>query len=182
LDRTHVGFHCVVTAVEKEHHLRAKRLPTMNSSTTLMTSHSSTIFEQSYNNPSPQNPEQNRTFVCNSSRVRSFSSCSVLVAFSVATRFTVSTGNRVTSKRNAIGHTHVRFKRTCVGSNGILECKFLSENAHRTSRCEAFVSASSRFSTVTSASALACFSVNSTRTTSATLSRSCAGIRLGLGD
>jgi hypothetical protein len=27
---------------------------------------------------------------------------------------------------------HVRFKRTCVGSNGILECKFLSENAHRT--------------------------------------------------
>jgi hypothetical protein len=26
---------------------------------------------------------------------------------------------------NAIGHTRVRFKRTCVGSNGILECKFL---------------------------------------------------------
>jgi len=23
------------------------------------------------------------------------------------------------------------FKRTCVGSNGILECKILSENAHR---------------------------------------------------
>jgi hypothetical protein len=25
------------------------------------------------------------------------------------------------------------FKRTCVGSNGILECKFLPENAHRAS-------------------------------------------------
>jgi hypothetical protein len=36
------------------------------------------------------------------------------------------------SERNAIGYTHLRFKRTCVGSNGILECKFLSENAHRT--------------------------------------------------
>jgi hypothetical protein len=33
---------------------------------------------------------------------------------------------------NAIGHTHVRFKRTCVGSNDILECGFLSKNAHRT--------------------------------------------------
>jgi hypothetical protein len=32
---------------------------------------------------------------------------------------------------NAIGRTHVRFKRASVGSNGILECKFLSENAHR---------------------------------------------------
>jgi hypothetical protein len=29
--------------------------------------------------------------------------------------------------------THVRLKRTCMGSNGILECKFLSKNAHRTS-------------------------------------------------
>jgi hypothetical protein len=32
---------------------------------------------------------------------------------------------------NAIGHTRVRFKRTSVGSNGILECKFLPKNAHR---------------------------------------------------
>jgi hypothetical protein len=29
-------------------------------------------------------------------------------------------------------HACKSFKRTCVGSNGILECKFLSENAHRT--------------------------------------------------
>jgi hypothetical protein len=28
-------------------------------------------------------------------------------------------------------HACKSFKRTCVGSNGILECKFLSENAHR---------------------------------------------------
>jgi hypothetical protein len=35
-------------------------------------------------------------------------------------------------ERNAIGHTHDRLKRTCVGSNGILECNILSENAHRT--------------------------------------------------
>jgi hypothetical protein len=38
----------------------------------------------------------------------------------------------VDTERNAIGHTHVRLKRTCVGSNGILECEFLSKNAHRT--------------------------------------------------
>ena len=35
-----------------------------------------------------------------------------------------------TPERNAIGHTPARFKRTGVGTNGILECKFLSENAH----------------------------------------------------
>jgi hypothetical protein len=28
---------------------------------------------------------------------------------------------------NAIGHTHARFKRACVGTNGILERKFLSK-------------------------------------------------------
>jgi hypothetical protein len=28
-------------------------------------------------------------------------------------------------------HASKSFKRTCVGSNGILECKFLPENAHR---------------------------------------------------
>jgi hypothetical protein len=53
--------------------------------------------------------------------------------FGVWTQFTVLTGKRSEiSERNAIGHTRVRFKRTCVGSNGILECKFLSEKAHRT--------------------------------------------------
>jgi hypothetical protein len=35
-------------------------------------------------------------------------------------------------ERNASGHTPARFKRTCLGSNGIFECTFLSENAHRT--------------------------------------------------
>jgi hypothetical protein len=39
---------------------------------------------------------------------------------------------KVDTERNVIGHTHVRFKRTCMGSNGILERGFLSENAHRT--------------------------------------------------
>jgi hypothetical protein len=38
-----------------------------------------------------------------------------------------------TPERNAIVHTHVRFKRAGVGPNGILECKFLAKNAHRTS-------------------------------------------------
>jgi hypothetical protein len=33
---------------------------------------------------------------------------------------------------NAIGHTPARFKRAGVGTNGILECKYLSKNAHRT--------------------------------------------------
>jgi hypothetical protein len=37
-----------------------------------------------------------------------------------------------TPERNAIGHTHVRFKQTCVGSNGILKCKILYKNEHPT--------------------------------------------------
>jgi hypothetical protein len=36
-----------------------------------------------------------------------------------------------TPERNVIGHTPARFKRAGVGTNGILECKFLSKNAHR---------------------------------------------------
>jgi hypothetical protein len=44
----------------------------------------------------------------------------------------VDNGKKWTSERNTIGHAHVRFKRTCMGSNGILECKILFENAHRT--------------------------------------------------
>jgi hypothetical protein len=40
----------------------------------------------------------------------------------------------VNFRENAIVYIHVRFKRTCVRSNGILECKILFENAHRT-RC-----------------------------------------------
>jgi hypothetical protein len=38
-------------------------------------------------------------------------------------------------ERNAIGHTPARFKRAGVGTNGILECKFMSENAQRTKQC-----------------------------------------------
>jgi hypothetical protein len=33
---------------------------------------------------------------------------------------------------NAIGNTHARFKQAGVGTNGILKCKFLTKNAHRT--------------------------------------------------
>jgi hypothetical protein len=46
-----------------------------------------------------------------------------VVAFSVATQFTVPTGKRQwTPERNAIGsHACKSFKRTCMGSNGILE-------------------------------------------------------------
>jgi hypothetical protein len=44
------------------------------------------------------------------------------------TQFTVPTGKRGwTPGRRAIGHARVRFKRTCVGSNGILEYRFLSK-------------------------------------------------------
>jgi hypothetical protein len=46
-----------------------------------------------------------------------------------------------TPERNTIGHTHACFKQTGVGSNGILECKFLSENAHRTRCCRSAVRA-----------------------------------------
>jgi hypothetical protein len=47
--------------------------------------------------------------------------------FSVwTTQITVSTDKRS-------GHPRGSFKRTSVGSNGIIECKFLPENAHRTS-------------------------------------------------
>jgi hypothetical protein len=54
-------------------------------------------------------------------------------AFSVATQFTVSTDKRVNFREECYwSHACKSFKRTCVGSNGILECKFLSENAHRT--------------------------------------------------
>jgi hypothetical protein len=35
-------------------------------------------------------------------------------------------------ERNAIGRTPARFKRAGMGTNGILECKSLLENAHRT--------------------------------------------------
>jgi hypothetical protein len=37
-----------------------------------------------------------------------------------------------TPERNVIGHTLDRFKRAGVGTNGILECEFMSKNAHRT--------------------------------------------------
>jgi hypothetical protein len=40
-----------------------------------------------------------------------------------------------TPERNAIGHTPARFKRAGVGTNGILECKLLPENAHHASYC-----------------------------------------------
>jgi hypothetical protein len=36
-----------------------------------------------------------------------------------------------TPEKNAIGHTPARLKRACAGTNGILECKFLSKNARR---------------------------------------------------
>jgi hypothetical protein len=53
--------------------------------------------------------------------------------FSVATQFTVSTGKRANFRKECHwSHAWQRFKRTCVGSNGILECKFQSETAHRT--------------------------------------------------
>jgi hypothetical protein len=49
-----------------------------------------------------------------------------------------SNGTNVTTQRNAIGHTHIRFKRAGVGSNIIIESKILDENAHRTSVVGAF--------------------------------------------
>jgi hypothetical protein len=36
---------------------------------------------------------------------------------------------------NAIGHTHVRFKRAGVGTKGILQYESRTKNAHRTNRC-----------------------------------------------
>jgi hypothetical protein len=52
--------------------------------------------------------------------------------FSVTTQFTVSTGKRVNFRDECHwSHACKSFKRTCMGSNGILYCKFLSENAHR---------------------------------------------------
>jgi hypothetical protein len=36
-----------------------------------------------------------------------------------------------TPERNAMGHTPDHFKRAGVGTNGIRECKFLSETVHR---------------------------------------------------
>jgi hypothetical protein len=46
---------------------------------------------------------------------------------------TAPTMNSVTTpERNAVGHMNYRFKRAGVGTNGIIECKFLSKNAHRT--------------------------------------------------
>jgi hypothetical protein len=45
----------------------------------------------------------------------------------------VSTGKKETQpERNAIGHTLAGLKLAGVGTNGILECKFLSQNEHRT--------------------------------------------------
>jgi hypothetical protein len=38
-------------------------------------------------------------------------------------------GRWLTPERNAIGHTRVHFKRTCVGSKSILECKIPVENS-----------------------------------------------------
>ena len=56
-------------------------------------------------------------------------------AFSIWTEFTVSTGKRVNFREECHwSHACKSFKRTRVGSNGILECNFLSENAHRTNR------------------------------------------------
>jgi hypothetical protein len=55
-------------------------------------------------------------------------------AFSVSTEFTVSTGKRVVPpERNAIGHTHVHFKRAGVGTTSILECKIGSNTEHNAS-------------------------------------------------
>jgi hypothetical protein len=39
-----------------------------------------------------------------------------------------------TPERIAIGHKPAYFKRAGVGTNGILECNFLSKSAHRTFR------------------------------------------------
>ena len=58
----------------------------------------------------------------------------VFLSFScLDTIYSVNRSEGVTPERNAIGYTHVRLKRTCMGFNGILECKFLPENAHSTS-------------------------------------------------
>jgi hypothetical protein len=47
---------------------------------------------------------------------------------------TMSTGKKVETQRIDVGRTPVRFKQSKgVKLNGILECKFLSKNAHRTS-------------------------------------------------
>jgi hypothetical protein len=57
-----------------------------------------------------------------------------LRAFSVSERFMMTTV--VSSGRSREewhwSHAWQSFKRTCVGSNGILECRFVPENAHRT--------------------------------------------------
>ena len=53
--------------------------------------------------------------------------------FSVATQFTASTGKRSGHPRGMPLVTRLlTSKRTGVGTNDILECKFLSKNAHRT--------------------------------------------------
>jgi hypothetical protein len=61
-------------------------------------------------------------------------------AFSVATQFTVSTGKRESERPRGMPLVTrmAGFKRTCVGSNGILEFEFLSENAHRTQPCNSW--------------------------------------------
>jgi hypothetical protein len=53
-------------------------------------------------------------------------------AFSVATRFTVSTGKKVDSREECYWPSHAcSLQVSRCGSNSILECRFLSKNAHR---------------------------------------------------
>jgi hypothetical protein len=55
------------------------------------------------------------------------------VTFSVWMQFTVPAGERSATREECHwSHACKSVKRTGVGSNGILECKFLSENADRT--------------------------------------------------
>jgi hypothetical protein len=79
----------------------------------------------------------------------------------------LQTGQRSELPRGMTLVTHVRLKRTlkrtCVGTNGILECRILSKNAHRAR--SAFTKSS-----IVSVSGPVCASVCSTRAT--TLPRS----------
>jgi hypothetical protein len=68
-------------------------------------------------------------------RVRVRVAARAAVAFSVWTEFTVPTGKRVDTREECHWpHACKSFKRRNKGvnPNGILECKFLSKNAHRT--------------------------------------------------
>jgi hypothetical protein len=60
--------------------------------------------------------------------------CERQKAFSVVTQFTVSIGKRVAFREECHWSHACSLEEAlaCVGSNGILECRFLSENAHRT--------------------------------------------------